>query len=201
MQNIFTGKSAPNFIAKAIMHDNSINQEFSLSDYCSGEKCVLFFYPLNFTFVCPSEIISFNNHLSEFKARNTKIVAVSVDSHFSHLEWKRRPHNKGGIGDIQFPLVSDLSKSISKAYNVLGDDGFALRGTFFIDENFILRSFSVNDAPIGRNIEEILRTIDAWDHFSEHGEVCPAGWTKGKDAINATSEGIADYLASNADKL
>jgi peroxiredoxin 2/4 len=201
LMKAFVGKEAPNFIAKAIMPDNEIDFDFSLKNHINGSKCVLFFYPLDFTFVCPSEIIAFHNRLGEFAAYDTRVVAVSVDSHFSHLAWKNTSHGKGGIGNVQFPMVSDLNKHISNAYNVLNDDGIAMRGTFVIDQDFTLRHMHINDLPLGRNVDEIIRIISAIDHHREHGEVCPAGWTKGKEAITASSEGIADYLASNAEKL
>ena len=197
----FVGKEAPNFKSKAIMPDNEIEFEFDLKEYADGNKVVVFFYPLDFTFVCPSEIIAFHNRLGEFASHKTKVVAVSVDSHFSHLAWKNMSHNKGGIGNVQFPMVSDLNKFISRSYNVLNDDGISMRGTFVIDENFILRHMHVNDLPLGRNVDEVLRLLQAIDHHSEYGEVCPAGWSKGKEAMTASSEGVADYLASNADKL
>lgn len=197
----FVGKEAPNFQSKAIMPDNEIEFEFDLKEYANGAKVVLFFYPLDFTFVCPSEIIAFHNRLGEFASTNTKIVAVSVDSHFSHLAWKHMPHSKGGIGNVQFPIVSDLNKYVSSVYNVLNDDGISMRGTFIIDEDFVLRHMHVNDLPLGRNVDEVIRIISAIDHHNEYGEVCPAGWDKGKEAMTASSEGVADYLASNADKL
>jgi len=198
---VFIGKSACDFTAKAVMPDNSIETEFNLKSYLKGHKGILFFYPLNFTFVCPSEIIAFNNRLGEFAVRNTKLIGVSVDSHFSHYAWKVTPHNKGGIGNIQFPLVSDLNKDISKAYNVLTDDGIALRGTFLIDEHFIVRHLLVNDLPLGRNADETLRMVDALDYHITHGEVCPAGWQKGDAGMNPTQKGVSDYLISNAEKL
>jgi peroxiredoxin (alkyl hydroperoxide reductase subunit C) len=201
MTNLFVGKAAPDFTAKAVMPDNSFEHEFSLKQYAAGQKCVLFFYPLDFTFVCPSEIIAFHNRIGEFSSRKTKVVGVSVDSHFSHLAWKNTPYNKGGIGNIQYPLISDLTKNISKSYQVLNDDGIALRGTFFIDENFILRHILINDLPLGRSVDEVIRLIDAWDHHTQYGEVCPAGWNKGQDAMSANADGVSDYLASNADKL
>jgi len=197
----FVGKEAPNFKAKAIMPDNQIEFEFDFKEYADGEKVILFFYPLDFTFVCPSEIIAFHNRLGEFASSNTKVVAVSVDSHFSHLAWKNIPHSKGGIGNVQFPIVSDLNKLISTSYNVLNDDGISMRGTFVIDEDFIIRHMHVNDLPLGRNIDEVVRIVAAIDHHNEYGEVCPAGWDKGKEAMTASSEGVSDYLASNADKL
>ena len=200
-ETVFIGERAPNFQAKAVMPDDTIISNFNLKEYLDGHKGILFFYPLNFTFVCPSEIIAFNNRLGEFNLRNTKVIAVSVDSHFSHLAWKNTPVNKGGIGSIQLPLVSDLTKEISMAYNVLNKDGVSLRGTFLIDENFVVRHYLVNDLPLGRNVDESLRMVDALDYHTAHGEVCPAGWDKGKDAMTPSQRGVADYLASNADKL
>ncbi|MES2215624.1 MAG: peroxiredoxin, partial [Pseudomonadota bacterium] len=153
------------------------------------------------TFVCPSEIIAFHNRLGAFSERNTKVIAVSVDSHFSHLAWKNIPHSKGGIGNVQFPMVSDLNKNVSRSYNVLNEDGISMRGTFIIDENFVLRHMLVNDLPLGRNVDETIRMIDAIDFHHENGEVCPAGWQVGDEAMTATSQGVADFLTSNADKL
>lgn len=199
--NVFIGKAAPDFVAKAVMPDDNIVHEFNLKSYFKGHKGVVFFYPLNFTFVCPSELIALNNRLGEFTVRNTKIVGISVDSHFSHHAWKTIPHNKGGIGNIQFPLVSDLSHEISKAYNVLNNDHISLRATFLVDEHFVVRHFLVNDLPLGRNVDETLRMIDALEHHTLHGEVCPAGWRKGDEGMNPTQKGVADYLISNAEKL
>lgn len=201
MNQFFVGNVAPDFVAKAVMPDNSIDHSFSLKHYAKGHKCVLFFYPLDFTFVCPSEIIAFHNRLGDFTSRHTKVVGVSVDSHFCHLAWKETPYNKGGIGNIKFPLVSDLTKEISTAYNSLNKDGVSVRATFLIDEHFKLVHMSYNDLSIGRNVEEVLRLIDAWNHHAEYGEVCPAGWNKGDEGITATKEGIADFLASNAHNL
>jgi peroxiredoxin (alkyl hydroperoxide reductase subunit C) len=198
---VFVGKEAPNFTAVTVMPDNSIDTKFNLRDYLDGQKCVLFFYPLDFTFVCPSEIIAFHNKLGEFSSRKTKVVGVSVDSHFSHIAWKNTPINKGGIGQVQYPIVSDLNKTISNAYNVLVEAGMALRGTFIIDESFKLRHITVNDFPLGRNVEEAIRIIDAIDFHAEFGEVCPANWRKGAEGMKPTEEGVADYLTSNADKL
>lgn len=200
-REIFVGKEAIDFTASAVMPDNEIDFEFCLRDYLDRSKGVLFFYPLDFTFVCPSEIIAFHNRLGEFSARNTKVVGVSVDSHFSHLAWKNTSHNKGGIGDVKFPIVSDLKKHISEGYNVLNDGGVALRGTFIIDEDFMLRHYHINDLPLGRNIDDMLRVLDAIDFHRENGDVCPAGWTKDKESMTPTAEGVADYLASNAEKL
>ena len=197
----FIGNLAPDFTAKTVMPDNSIDNNFNLKTYLDGHKGIIFFYPLDFTFVCPSEILAFNNRLGEFHSRGTKIVAVSVDSHFSHHAWKLMPVSKGGIGDIQFPLVSDLSKDIAKAYNVLSDESISFRGTFLIDINFKIRHYLVNDLPLGRNVDEAIRIIDALDHHDVHGEVCPAGWNKGDQAMKATKQGVSDYLTSNAENL
>ena len=199
--NNFIGKEAPNFTAKAVMGDNSIEEKFNLKEYLQGQRGILFFYPLDFTFVCPSEIIAFNNRLGEFTSRNAKIVGVSVDSHFSHFAWKNTPINKGGIGNIQFPLVSDLSKDIALKYQVLNEESVAFRGTFMIDENFVIRHYLINDLPLGRNVEETLRMLDALDFFTKNGEVCPAGWRPGDEGMNPTQQGVSDYLISNAEKL
>lgn len=195
------GKEAPDFTAKAITPDNKIDADFNLKRYAKDHKLVLFFYPLDFTFVCPSEILAFNNRLGEFAHRGTKVVAVSVDSHFSHLAWKNTPLEKGGLGNIQIIMVSDLNKEISKAYSVLNDEGISFRGTFLIDENFVLRHMLVNDLPLGRNVDETIRMVDALEYHTKHGEVCPAGWTPGNEAITPSQKGVADYLASNAHKL
>jgi len=198
---VLVGKPAPDFTAKAVMPDNKINDSFNLKNYIGGHIGILFFYPLDFTFVCPSEIIAFNNRLPEFKSRNAEVVAVSVDSHFSHHAWKNTPIEKGGIGNVQFPMVADLTKSISRQYDVLFHDEVALRGTFMIDKEGVVRHQVVNDLPLGRNVDETLRMIDALLYHEEHGEVCPAGWNKGDQGMKATSEGVASYLAGNAKKL
>lgn len=199
--NKFIGKAAPDFTAKAVMPDDAINENFNLKKYLDGHKGIVFFYPLDFTFVCPTEIMAFNNRLGEFTARNTKLIGISVDSHFSHAAWKNTPPNKGGIGNVQFPLVSDMKKEISTAYGVLNEEAISFRGTFLIDNDFNIRHYLINDLPLGRNVDETLRMIDALDYHNKHGEVCPAGWTKGQDAMQATKNSVADYLASNAETL
>lgn len=199
---VLVGKEAPDFTAKAVMPDNQMNDQFHLKSYLKGKTGVLFFYPLDFTFVCPSEIIAFNNHLAEFEKRGVKVIGVSVDSHFSHFAWKNTDVNNGGIGNVQYPLVADLTKQISKDYDVLIEAaGVALRGTFLIDKKFIVRHQVVNDLPLGRSIEEALRMVDALHYHEEHGEVCPAGWNKGKKAMTASTAGVAAYLKEHADKL
>lgn len=199
--SVLVTKQAPDFTAAAVMPNNEIKQNFTLHKYLEGSKGILFFYPLDFTFVCPSEIIAFNHRLAEFASRNTKIIAVSVDSHYCHLAWKNTPVNKGGIGNVQFPIVADITKSISRDYDVLIDDAVSLRGTFLIDESGIVRHQVVNDLPLGRNIDEAIRMIDALNFFEEKGEVCPAGWNKGDEGMVPTSEGVSDYLTSNIEKL
>ena len=189
-------KTAPDFTATAVMPDNTFNDKFSLSSY-RGKYVVLFFYPLDFTFVCPSEILAFDKRLSEFKAKNCEVIGVSVDSHFSHWAWKNTPVEKGGIGAVQYPLVADLTKTISNTYGVLINDAIALRGLFLIDKEGVVRHALVNDLPLGRSVDEALRMVDALQHFEEHGEVCPANWSHGKDAMKATKDGTADYLSSH----
>ena len=187
---------APEFTATAVMPDNSFKKDFSLADY-RGKYVVLFFYPLDFTFVCPSEIIAFNKQLEAFKSRKVEVIGVSTDSHFSHWAWKNTPVENGGIGDIQFPLVADFQKIISQDYGVLLEGGMALRGTFVIDKDGIIQSSVINNLGLGRNIDEALRTVDALQHLEEHGEVCPANWSKGDDAMKPTAEGVAKYLSDH----
>jgi len=191
------GKQAPEFKATAVMPDNTLNESFSLS-MLKGKYVVLFFYPLDFTFVCPTEIIEFNRKLDQFKELNAEVVGVSIDSQFSHLAWKNTPVNKGGIGNIQYPLVSDLTKQISKDFGVYFEAaGVAFRGTFLIDKQGVVRHAVVNDLPLGRNIDDALRMVKALQHFEKHGEVCPANWTEGQEAMKPSSEGVASYLAKH----
>lgn len=194
---VLVGKTAPDFTASAVMPDNTINANFNLKSYLNGKIGVLFFYPLNFTFVCPSEIITFNNKLEEFKKRGAEIIGVSVDSQFSHLAYKGVPVKEGGIGDIQFPLVADLSKQIASDYDVLANNSVAFRGTFLIDQNFTVRHQVVNDLPLGRNIDEALRMVDALIFNQKNGEVCPANWNSGKEGMKPSADGVKSYLASN----
>ncbi len=191
-------KQAPDFTATAVMPDNSMKDDFKLSDY-QGKYVILFFYPLDFTFVCPSEIIAFDKNLAKFKERNCEVIGVSIDSQFSHWAWKNTPVNEGGIGNIQYPLVADLDKKISRQYGVLLDMGVALRGTFLIDKEGIVRHAVINDLPLGRSIDEALRMVDALRFHEEHGDVCPANWHEGEDAMTPTAEGVADYLAKHVD--
>jgi len=193
----FIGQQAPDFTATAVMPDGSFNEEFKLSDY-RGKYVVLFFYPLDFTFVCPSEIIEFSKKIGEFESRDTQVIGVSVDSQFSHWAWRNTPVNEGGIGEVKYPLVADITKTISRDYGVLIDDSVALRGTFLIDKDGVIQHMVVNNLPLGRNIDEAVRMVDALQHFEKHGEVCPAGWHKGEEAMTPTAEGVAKYLADHA---
>ncbi len=191
------GKQAPDFSAPAVLGNNSIVERYSLSDL-KGKYVVLFFYPLDFTFVCPTEIIEFNRKLTAFKELGAEVVGVSVDSQFSHLAWKNTEVTKGGIGDIQYPLVADLTKQISRDYGVLLEDaGVALRGTFLIDREGVVKHAVVNDLGLGRNIDETLRMVKALRHHEEHGEVCPANWNQGEDAMQPSAAGVADYLTKH----
>lgn len=195
--SVHVTKPAPDFTATAVMPDNSFNESFSLSSL-KGNYVVLFFYPLDFTFVCPSEIIAFDKKLEAFKDRGCEVVGVSVDSHFSHWAWKNTPVEKGGIGNIQYPLVADITKNIAREYGVLIDDAIALRGLFLIDKDGVVQHALVNNLPLGRNVDEALRVLDALQYTEKHGEVCPANWNKGEDAMKPSADGVADYLAKHA---
>ncbi len=189
-------KEAPDFTAQAVMADNCF-ADFSLADL-RGKHTLLFFYPLDFTFVCPSEILAFNRALGEFEKRNCQLVGISVDSHFTHLAWKNTPVQNGGIGNIQFPLVADLDKKISQAYGVLLPDGISLRGLFLIDKDGVVQHELVNNLPLGRSVDEAIRILDALQFTETNGEVCPANWKPGEDAMKPTAEGVATYLATHA---
>jgi len=192
-------KPAPDFKATAVLADGT-EKEISLSDY-KGKYVVLFFYPFDFTFVCPTEILAFSNHIEEFKKRNTEVIGVSIDSAHVHRAWRNTKTEDGGIGAITYPLVADVNKTIARDYGVLLDGGMALRGTFLIDKAGNVRQETVNDLPLGRSVEETLRLVDALQYTEEHGEVCPAGWQKGKTAMKANPTGVAAYLKENAAKL
>ncbi|MDF3047989.1 MAG: putative peroxiredoxin [Candidatus Midichloriaceae bacterium] len=194
--SVLVTKLAPDFTAAAVMPDNSINPSFNLKSYLNGKIGVLFFYPLDFTFVCPSEILEFNTNLKMFQEEGAELVAVSVDSQFTHLAYKNTKIADGGIGSIQFPMVADLTKQIARDYDVLFNNSVALRGTFLIDQEFKVRHQLVNDLPLGRNIEEALRMVKALKFHQQHGEVCPANWNKGEIGMKPTQDGVADYLAS-----
>jgi peroxiredoxin (alkyl hydroperoxide reductase subunit C) len=198
---VLVGKSAPDFTAAAVLGDNTINENFNLASHIKGKAAVIFFYPLDFTFVCPSELIAFDHRLAEFKSRGVEVIGVSIDSHFTHLAWKNTPVNNGGIGQVGYPLVADIKHEICKAYDVEADGGVAYRGSFLINKAGVVVHQVVNDLPLGRDIDEMLRMVDALQFFEENGEVCPAGWKKGKAGMNASTEGVAKYLAENAKDL
>ncbi len=192
---------APDFTATAVLGDNQIVDNFNLYQNIGAKGAVLFFYPLDFTFVCPSEIIAFDKRLEEFTSRGINVIAVSIDSQFSHFAWKNTPVNQGGIGQVRFPMVADITKQISRDYDVLFKEGVALRGSFLIDKDGTVRHAVINDLPLGRNIDEMIRMIDTMLFTNEYGEVCPAGWQKGDKGMTASTAGVADYLAHNSDKL
>jgi peroxiredoxin (alkyl hydroperoxide reductase subunit C) len=192
METLVT-KEAPNFTAQAVLADGTI-AELSLAAY-RGKTVVLFFYPLDFTFVCPSEILAFNSKVDAFKERNTEVIGVSVDSQFTHFAWRETPVEKGGIGPIAFPLVADLDKNIARSYGVLINESVALRGLFLIDTHGQVRHAVINDLPLGRNVDEALRMVDALHFVEEHGEVCPANWRQGEEGMQPTAEGVSKYLA------
>ena len=194
-------KKAPDFTANAVLGNNEIVDNFNLYENFGEKGTVLFFYPLDFTFVCPSEIIAFDHRLDEFTSRGVNVIGCSVDSHFTHLAWKNTPVEKGGIGQVRYPLVADLTKQIAADYDVLLDDGIALRGSFLIDTDGTIRHAVINDLPLGRNIDEMLRMIDAMHFTNEYGEVCPAGWHKGEEGMKADPKGVAEYLAKHAEEL
>lgn len=197
---VLVGKQAPDFTATAV-HGNNEMKPLKLSDY-RGKYVVLFFYPLDFTFVCPSELIAFDHRLDEFRKKNVEVIGVSIDSEFTHLAWKNTPVDKGGIGQVQYPLVADLKHEICRAYDVeFAAAGVAFRGSFLIDRDGVVRHQVVNDLPLGRDIDEMLRVVDALQFTEEHGEVCPAGWQKGKKGMTASPDGVARYLAENAKEL
>ena len=197
---VLVGKQAPDFTATAVLGNNEI-KDITFSQFTKGKYAVVFFYPLDFTFVCPSELIAFDHRLEEFKKRNVEVLSVSIDSQFTHLAWKNTPVNKGGIGQVQYAMVADVKHEICRAYDVESEGGVAFRGSFLIDRSGIVRHQVVNDLPLGRNIDEMLRMVDALQFTEEHGEVCPAGWNKGKAGMKADPGGVADYLAQHADAL
>ncbi|RMF11402.1 MAG: peroxiredoxin [Alphaproteobacteria bacterium] len=199
--SLLIGKQAPDFTAAAVMPDDSITESFTLSEYIKGSYGLVFFYPLDFTFVCPSEILAHNNRMGKFEELNTKVVAVSVDSQHTHYAWRQTPVEKGGLGPVRFPLVADLTKQIARDYGVLINEAVALRGTFLIDKEGVVRHCVINDLPLGRNVDEAIRMVEALQFHEEHGEVCPAGWQKGQEGMKPDAKGVADYLAKHAEAL
>lgn len=199
---VLVGRPAPDFTAAAVLGNGEIVDSFTLSEAIKGKKAVVFFYPLDFTFVCPSELIAFDHRYEEFAKRGCEVIGVSIDSQFSHNAWRNTPVNEGGIGPVKYTLVADVRHQICQAFDVEHPDaGIAFRGSFLIDEDGLVRHQVVNDLPLGRNVDEMLRMVDALAFNQEHGEVCPAGWQQGDKGMDASPTGVAAYLAENSDKL
>jgi len=198
--SVLVNKPAPDFCAPAVMPDGSIKPDFRLSDL-RNKYVVLFFWPLDFTFVCPTEIIAHDHRVPQFKERGVELVGVSVDSQYTHFAWRNTPVKQGGIGAVQFPIVADVKHEIVQAYGVEHEAGVALRASFLIDQKGVVQHQTVNNLPLGRNIDEMIRLVDALQFFERHGEVCPAGWQKGQAGMKASPEGVAQYLENHAAKL
>ena len=199
--SVLVGKQAPDFTATAVMADGSINPDFKLADY-QGKYIVLFFYPLDFTFVCPTELIAFSKRIKEFEDRDVQVIGCSIDSQFTHVAWRNTPVDEGGIGAVAYPLVADVKHEICKAYDVEFEDaGVAYRGSFLIGKDGKVHHQVVNDLPLGRNVDEMLRMIDALQFTEKYGEVCPAGWSKGEEGMRPDAEGVASYLKLKAESL
>lgn len=200
--SILVGRKAPDFTCAAVLANGEITTKFKLSEAISGKYALVFFYPLDFTFVCPSELIALNKRMAQFKERNVEVIAVSIDSQFTHLAWRNTPINKGGIEKVDYIMAADVNHRICQAYGVEHPEaGVAYRGAFIIDKTGTVRAQIVNDLPIGRDIDELLRIVDAVQYNEAHGEVCPAGWSKGKSGMTATPDGVATYLATNTAEL
>ena len=198
---VLVGKPAPDFDVAAVLGTGEIVDSYKRSDAMSGKYGLVFFYPLDFTFVCPSELIALDHRMDKFRELGVEVVAVSIDSQFTHNAWRNTAIADGGIGPVTYNMAADVNHDICRAYDVETDDGVAFRGAFIIDKAGDVRSQLVNDLPLGRNIDEMLRMIDALQFHEEHGEVCPAGWDKSKKAMDASTEGVAAYLAAESDKL
>ncbi len=198
---VLVGKKAPDFTVPAVLGNGDIVEEFTLSEAIRGKYGIVFFYPLDFTFVCPSELIAMDHRIEKFKELNTEVIGVSIDSHFTHNAWRNTPVNEGGIGQVKYTLAADITHGICKSYDVESEGGVAFRGAFLIDTNGVVRSQIVNDLPLGRNMDELVRLVEALQFHEEHGEVCPAGWNKGDKGMDASPEGVAKYLSESADGL
>lgn len=198
---VLVSKKAPDFTVPAVLGNGEIVESFTLSEAIKGKYGLVFFYPLDFTFVCPSELIAVDHRVEQFKELGVEVIGVSIDSHFTHNAWRNTPLNEGGIGPVKYTLAADISHDICKAYDVESDGGVAFRGAFIIDKEGIVRSQIINDLPLGRNFDEVIRLVEALQFTEEHGEVCPAGWNKGDKGMNASPAGVAEYLAEEADKL
>jgi peroxiredoxin (alkyl hydroperoxide reductase subunit C) len=200
--SVLVGREAPDFTTPAVLGNGEIVDQLTFSEATKGKYAVLVFYPLDFTFVCPSELIALDHRVDELKKRGVEVFSVSIDSHFTHNAWRNTPVNKGGIGQVRYTMIADMSHAVAKAYDVeTPDGGVAFRGTFLIDKNGIVRHQVVNDLPLGRDMDELIRIVDALQFTEEHGEVCPAGWTKGDKGMQASPDGVASYLSTEAEKL
>lgn len=198
--SVLVNKQAPDFTAAAVLGDGSIVDAFQLSSL-RGKYVVLFFWPLDFTFVCPSEIIAHNNRMDKFRELGVEVVGVSIDSQFTHHAWRSTPVEKGGIGAVEFTMVADVKHEITRAYGIEHEDGVALRASFLIDRAGVVQHQVVNNLPLGREVDEMVRLVEALQFTEEHGEVCPAGWRKGQKGMKASAKGVASYLAENAEAL
>ena len=199
--SVLVGHKAPDFTVPAVLGNGEIVGDYNLAKAIEGKYGLVFFYPLDFTFVCPSELIALDHRMEEFKKRQVEVVSVSIDSQFTHNAYRNTPVNQGGIGPVKYTMAADINHAICQAYGVEHAAGVALRGSFLIDKQGVVRAQVVNDLPIGRNIDELLRLVDAIQFHDEHGEVCPAGWQKGQKGMKASPAGVADYLAENAQGL
>lgn len=199
---VLVTRQAPDFTAAAVMGNGEIVDNFNLKKHLNGRPAVIFFWPMDFTFVCPSELIAFDHRYEEFKKRGVEVIGVSMDSEFVHNAWRNTAIDDGGIGPVQYPMIADIKHDIMRAYGVeFPEAGVALRGSFLVNKNGVVRHQVVNDLPLGRNVDEMLRMVDALQFHEEHGDVCPAQWEKGQEGMNASPKGVADFLKKNSGKL
>lgn len=198
---VLVGKEAPDFTCNAVLGSGEIVADFNLKEALKGKYGLVFFYPLDFTFVCPSELLAVDHRMDKFKELGVEVIGVSIDSHFTHNAWRNTPVNNGGIGPVKYTLAADINHDICRAYDVESAGGVAFRGAFIIDKEGVVRSQTVNDLPLGRNFDEFIRVVEALQFHEEHGEVCPAGWNKGDAGMDASPDGVAKYLSENAEKL
>lgn len=199
--SVLVGQKAPDFTASAVLADGSIVDDFNFAQATAGKYSLVFFYPLDFTFVCPSELIALDRRMTKFKELGVEVMAVSIDSQFAHLAWRNTPIDKGGIGQVKYHMIADVKHEICKSFDVESEGGVAFRGAFIIDKQGVVRSQIINDLPLGRDIDELIRLVEALQFHEEHGDVCPAGWQKGDAGMKGSPEGVAEYLSANHEKL